>query len=200
MARRTNAQMTAETTAKILRATISCLAELGYAGTTLALIASKVGISSAALLYHYQNKDALMVAAIECIFRDLNDYYRRDVNESSQVRDRVLTILKKAYAWTQSSDHTALIELSLAARRSESLGALVSAALLAHNQAFDAAWEALLMRAGIAPERSGLIRDFGVSMLRGMAVSRLLKRDDASIDRQMEMLTQIVLAETAPPR
>ena len=194
-ASRTNAQMTAETTASILRATVDCLAAQGYAGTTLALISAQVRVSRAALLYHFQSKDGLMVAAIERIFEDLQRFYRRDVDTKSHIRDRVLAILKKSYLWTQSADHTALMELSFAARRSPTLGALVNAALRQHNQRFDVAWEALLQSAGIAPERSSLIRDFGVSMLRGLAVSRLLKDDDSSIQRQMKMLEKIVLAE-----
>lgn len=192
---RTNAQMTAETTSKILRATIDCLAAQGYAGTTLALISAQVRVSRTALLYHFQSKDALMVAAIERIFEDLQRFYHRDVDATAPIRSRILAILKKSYVWTQSGDHTALMELSLAARRSPTLGALVSAALRQHNQRFDVEWEALLQRAGIAPERSGVIRDFGVSTLRGLAVSRLLKDDDPGIDRQMQMLERIVLAE-----
>lgn len=193
--RRTNAQMTAETTAKILRATIDCLASQGYAGTTLALISAQVRVSRAALLYHFQSKDGLLVAAIERIFQDLQGFYHRDVDSRAPIRERILAILKKSYLWTQSADHTALMELSLAARRSPTLGALVSAALRQHNRRFDVEWEALLQSAGIPPERSSLIRDFGVSTLRGLAVSRLLKDDDHSIERQMQMLEKIVLAE-----
>ncbi len=192
---RTNAQMTAETTAKILRATIDCLAGQGYAGTTLALISTEVGVSRAALLYHFQSKEGLMVAAIERIFEDLQGFYHQGVDTKAPIRGRILAILKKSYLWTQSPDHTALMELSLAARRSPTLGALVSAALRQHNHRFDVEWEALLQSAGIAPERSGLIRDFGTSTLRGLAVSRLLKDDDASIERQMQMLEKVVLAE-----
>lgn len=192
---RTNAQMTAETTAKILRATINCLAAQGYAGTTLALISAQVGVSRTALLYHFQSKDGLMVAAIELIFEDLQGFYRQDVDTRAHIRDRVLAILKKSYLWTQSGDHTALMELSFAARRSPTLGTRVDAVLREHNQRFDVAWEALLQSAGIPPEQSSLIRDFGISMLRGLAVSRLLKEDAPSIERQMQMLEKIVLAE-----
>ena len=187
--------MTAETTAKILRATIDCLANQGYAGTTLVLISSQVQVSRAALLYHFQSKDGLMVAAIERIFEDLQSFYHRGVDSQAPIRQRIVAILKKSYVWTQSVDHTALMELSLAARRSPTLGALVSEALRQHNQRFDVEWEALLQRAGIPAERSGLIRDFGVSTLRGLAVSRLLKDDAPSIERQMQMLERVVLAE-----
>ena len=187
--------MTAQTTAKILRATIDCLASQGYAGTTLALISAQVQVSRAALLYHFKSKEELMVAAIEYIFEELQGFYHRDVNAKASIQQRVLAVLKKSYVWTQSADHTALMELSFAARRSPTLGSLVNAALRQHNQRFDVEWEALLQRAGIPRERAALIRDFGVSALRGLAVSRLLKDDDPGIARQMLLLEKIVLAE-----
>lgn len=192
-ASRTNAEITADTTRKILRATCDSVALLGYAGTTLAIISEKVGVSRTALLYHFRSKDELMVAAIGRIFDDLQNYYHQDVNPSGTISERIVAILKKSYLWTQSPDHTALMELSLAARRSASLGARVSAALHLHNSRFDVEWDALLLSAGIPAERSGLIRDFGVSTLRGLSLSRLLKGDHVSIERQMEMLTRIVL-------
>ena len=190
---RTNAEMTAHTTRRILRATCDSVAALGYAGTTLAIISEKVGVSRTALLYHFRSKDELMVAAIGRIFDDLQDYHHQDANPASTISERIVAALKKSYLWTQSPDHTALMELSLAARRSPSLGALVNAALHQHNSRFDVEWDALLLSAGIPAERSGLIRDFGVSTLRGLSLSRLLKGDAASIERQMQMLTRIVV-------
>jgi AcrR family transcriptional regulator len=192
---RTNAELTAATTGNILRATIDWLAQSGYAGTTLTMIAAQVGVSRTALLYHFRSKDELMVAAISRIFEDLQAYYHRDVNHSATIAERVLAILEKSYLWTQSPDHTALMELSLAARRSSSLGALVNEALHHHNNQFDVEWDALLTSAGIAKARSGLIRDFGISTLRGLAVSQLLVGNKKSIKRQMAMLTGIVLDE-----
>ena len=192
-ATRTNAEMTADTTRKILRATCDSVALLGYAGTTLAIISEKVGVSRTALLYHFRSKDELMVAAVGRIFDDLQDYYHQGADASGGISQRVVAILKKSYLWTQSPDHTALMELSLAARRSAPLGALLNAALHLHNSRFDVEWDALLLSAGIPAERSGLIRDFGVSTLRGLSLSRLLKDDDKSIERQMAMLTRIVV-------
>lgn len=198
-ASRTNAEITLATTGKILRATVDCLATLGFAGTTLTVISAQVGVSRAALLYHFQSKDELMVAAIRRIFEDLQDHYHRDVDDSLPIQGRILAILRKSYVWTQSPDHTALMEVSIAARRSPTLGALVNAALREHNNRFDVEWEALLLRVGIPANHSSLIRDFGVSTLRGLAVSRFLGGNEASIERQMEMLARIIVAEIRLP-
>ena len=69
--RRTNADMSAETQTAIIKATIAGLAEHGYAGTTMALIAQRVGVSRAALVYHFDSKNALMTAVINAIYDEM---------------------------------------------------------------------------------------------------------------------------------
>jgi AcrR family transcriptional regulator len=48
-----------------LAAATDLWAEYGYAGTSLAMIATRVGISQAGLLHHFGSKDQLLLAAIE---------------------------------------------------------------------------------------------------------------------------------------
>jgi len=48
-----------------LAAATDLWAEYGYAGTSLAMIAARVGISQAGLLHHFGSKDQLLLAAIE---------------------------------------------------------------------------------------------------------------------------------------
>jgi AcrR family transcriptional regulator len=44
---------------------VALFAERGYAGTTIALIASRIGITDAGVLYHVPSKQALFVEALE---------------------------------------------------------------------------------------------------------------------------------------
>jgi AcrR family transcriptional regulator len=48
-----------------LAAATDLWAEYGYAGTSLAMIATRVGISQAGLLHHFGSKDQLLLAAVE---------------------------------------------------------------------------------------------------------------------------------------
>ncbi|HEY0891386.1 MAG TPA: TetR/AcrR family transcriptional regulator [Nocardioides sp.] len=49
----------------LLDATVTCLAELGYAGTTSAAVAERAGLSRGAQLHHFGTRDQMVVAAVE---------------------------------------------------------------------------------------------------------------------------------------
>lgn len=49
----------------LLEATVSCLVERGYAGTTSPAVADKAGLSRGAQLHHFGTRDQLVVAAVE---------------------------------------------------------------------------------------------------------------------------------------
>ena len=68
--RRTQEERSAATRAKLLDATIDCLIELGYAGTTTTLIAERAGVSRGAQLHHFPSKDALYRAVVLDSFGD----------------------------------------------------------------------------------------------------------------------------------
>ncbi|MBS45565.1 MAG: TetR family transcriptional regulator [Nocardioides sp.] len=58
-------ERSATTRRALLDATVSCLAELGYAGTTSAAVAARAGLSRGAQLHHFGTRDQLVVSAVE---------------------------------------------------------------------------------------------------------------------------------------
>lgn len=58
-------ERSAGTRRALLDATVACLVELGYAGTTSAAVADRAGLSRGAQLHHYGTRDRLVVAAVE---------------------------------------------------------------------------------------------------------------------------------------
>ena len=63
--RRTQAERSATTQRLLLDATVACLVELGYGGTTTAAVAERAGVSRGAQLHHYGTRQRLMGAAVE---------------------------------------------------------------------------------------------------------------------------------------
>ncbi len=49
---------------RLLAATVSCLVEYGWAGTTTTVIAERAGVSRGGQLHHYPTKAALVIAAV----------------------------------------------------------------------------------------------------------------------------------------
>lgn len=63
--RRTQEERSAATRARLLDATVECLIEFGYAGTTTTVISERAGVSRGAQLHHYPTKAALVAATVE---------------------------------------------------------------------------------------------------------------------------------------
>ena len=67
--RRTQAERSATTREALLDATIECLVEDGYAGTTTSQVALRAGLSRGAHLHHFQTRNALIAAALDELAR-----------------------------------------------------------------------------------------------------------------------------------
>jgi AcrR family transcriptional regulator len=64
-ARRSNAERSAATQVRLLDATIECLIERGWAGTSTTEIVRRAGVSRGAQVHHYPSKEDLEIAAVE---------------------------------------------------------------------------------------------------------------------------------------
>ena len=51
--------------ARLLEATIECLVERGWAGTSTTVVSQRAGVSRGAQLHHFPTKNALVLAAVE---------------------------------------------------------------------------------------------------------------------------------------
>ena len=51
--------------ARLLEATVECLVEVGFAGTSTTLVSERAGVSRGAQLHHFPTKNDLVVAAVE---------------------------------------------------------------------------------------------------------------------------------------
>lgn len=64
----TRQQERSETTrARLMDATVACLVELGWTGTTTTVVAQRAGVSRGAQLHHYPTRAELVIAAVQHI-------------------------------------------------------------------------------------------------------------------------------------
>lgn len=66
--RRSQAERTAETRARIIEAVVESIAEIGYPRTTAAEIASRAGVTWGAVQHHFGGKDGILDAVLEHSF------------------------------------------------------------------------------------------------------------------------------------
>ncbi|GAC1329003.1 MAG: TetR family transcriptional regulator [Mycobacteriales bacterium] len=116
MVRRTQAERSAATQRLLLDATVACLVELGYGGTTTSAVAERAGVSRGAQLHHYGTRQMLMGAAVEHLaarrLEWVQDKAGRLPDDASRPR-RTLDLLAEALSGPL---YAATLELYVAAR------------------------------------------------------------------------------------
>lgn len=163
----------AQTRIWILEAAIDCLGEVGYSKTTTQLIAQKAEISRGAMLHHYATKIDLIEGVIEYTFFKRMKYFTEQVARLSDT-DRVDRQVGLEVLWhnMQSREYSAYLELLVASRTDEELGALFQPIA----KKFDSLWMAELLK--VLPEWEGkedrlqLAIDFAHSTTEGLVLNR----------------------------
>jgi AcrR family transcriptional regulator len=120
--RRTQAERTAATRARLLDATIDCLIEVGYGGTTTTLIADRAGVSRGAQVHHFPSKAALVAEAVDHLARRRVEEARGEIAKLAKGGDRVRTTLDQIWNGQSGVLFKASLELWVAARTDAELG------------------------------------------------------------------------------
>jgi AcrR family transcriptional regulator len=172
VARRSNAERSAETRAKLLDATIESLVEVGWAGTSTTEVVRRAGVSRGAQVHHFPTKDDLVLAAVEhLLLRRVDEFATTfaELDAAERTHRAALELL-----WTRcfGSNFEAWLELAVAARTDPLLfGRLAELEKRFWESAVETFQSLFPQAADDTFARVGLRLTFGV--LNGMAVGRL---------------------------
>jgi AcrR family transcriptional regulator len=125
--RRTQAERSASTRAHLLDATIACLDDLGYAGTTTTEIAARAGVSRGAQLHHFPTKAELVIAAVEHLFQRRHDEFVRAIGRLPAGMERAAAAIDLLWSMVSGALFHAYLELTVAARTDPELRVRVAA-------------------------------------------------------------------------
>lgn len=117
------AERSAATRAKLLDATIDCLVELGWQGTSTTEVVRRAGVSRGAQVHHYPSKEDLVLAAIEHLVTRRVEEYRIAFDQLPADRRTPAEALELLWAQCFGPSFDAWLELAVAARRSPTLQA-----------------------------------------------------------------------------
>lgn len=110
---------------RLLDATISCLVDFGYAGTTVTRIAERAGVTRGAQVHHYRTKDDLVTAAVTHLAGRSAEFGLSQVARVAEADDPVGVLLDVLWEMHKGATFTATVELWVAARTDEELRAHV---------------------------------------------------------------------------
>lgn len=200
VASRSQEDRRAGTQQALLGATIDCLVEYGYAGTTTRLVADRAQVSRGAQTHHYPTKHDLVVAAIEQLF----DRHARGftaIFEQVPVEERTLDrAIDELWAIVNGPSYAAVLEVVVAGRTDDELRAVVHGVATGLEQTV----VELLMWFSpdiTDPDLARRIVDIAFTLVQGAAISRYggFGRPDEVIEFA-KSLAGIVVGTSTPTR
>jgi AcrR family transcriptional regulator len=192
---RTNAERSAATRVRLLDATIDCLIELGWAGTSTTEVVRRAGVSRGAQVHHYPTKEDLVLAAVEHLCTRRVGEYRAAIDRLP-ARERT-PAASVDLLWSVWSGPTleAWLEIVLACRTQPALRARF---VEFEHRFFDAAlslFRETRPEMAADPEFARLALRFTFCVLDGLAVARLGGIERPELDAVVEgfkVLTTLV--------
>lgn len=120
--RRSQAERTAETRARLIDATIECLIDSGYSGTTTVAVCKRAGVSHGSLLHHYGTRERLLGAALDAVYERLQRPVIESLEQLPLGEERVDALVELMWGAFGSLEFKAVLELWLAASNQSDVG------------------------------------------------------------------------------
>lgn len=181
-ARSTKAERSAATRARLLDATIDCLVELGWSGTSTTEVVRRAGVSRGAQVHHYPSKEDLVLAALQHLQARRLDEYRAAFQGLPAQRRTPGAAFDLLRSVCSGPTFEAWLELAVAARTHPVLRACFVEADRQFWAAAVALYEEIFPESAADPTFTRLALRFSFSLVDGLAVGQLIGADPAELD------------------
>lgn len=193
--RRTQAERSDETRARVLEAAIGCLHRHGYAAATTLLVAREAGVSRGAMLHQFPTKVDLMLYVVRAVYdREVAEYVTR-LRPVQDLREQLLAMPEMVWDVLSRPSGVAVLEILQGSRSDPQL----AERLLPLQDAIEIdalAWTARFDAVFGAPVAQDLIRVI-VWSIRGLSVAQTLE-GDSDLRKSVRLLRDMI-AVAMPP-
>ncbi|MCG8592392.1 MAG: TetR/AcrR family transcriptional regulator [Proteobacteria bacterium] len=185
---RTQAERSAETRDKVIRATMDCLAERGYAATTVASIVRRSGVTWGAIQHQYPDKLAIFDAVMEAALGEFESTLVASPEADTPLAERVAEFVGRCRRAMEHSAWPAFLEIQLHQRdRPRGWGSAAEETL---SRIFDSVFGDLAL-----PEmRLETALAHTSATLRGITLHALTHPDTTAMEVQLDVLCQVLIA------
>jgi AcrR family transcriptional regulator len=164
---------------KLLNATIEVLLNKGYNGLTTKDVAQAAGLSNGALMHHYANKAELVIAATARVYEEALLRGQRRAQLPDAVDHPLEGFLSDCLSVYFDWPFIAALEIIVVSRTDAQLMEQMLPVMENFRVNCDRTWMAVFRRAGVAEAKATELLNLTLNLVRGMAVNRLWRRDDA---------------------
>lgn len=191
--RRSHAERTAETRARIMKAVVETIAELGFQRTTAAEIARRAGVTWGAVQHHFGGKEGILVAVLEDSFAQFAERLSVIDPTAGTLADRVSLFIDHAWAHFASDDYRSSFEilLNFTAEEDDDDDGFWRGEMLG---AWNGIWSQLFSEVDLAPRRKLVLQHYTISVLSGLATMKMLEGPTARIrGEELALLKQTLI-------
>ena len=178
--RRSHAERTAETRAKIIAAVVEGIAEVGFARTTAAEITRRAGVTWGAVQHHFGDKDGILVAVLEGSFDRFSARLDDVPSEDASLEKRASLFIDRAWEHFGSPLYRSTFEILL-----DQAGREERTDEPSWQQRMFRAWDRIWMRifgdAPISRRRHFVLQHYTISVLSGLASVLTLESGEARL-------------------
>jgi len=189
--RRTQAERTQETRARILDAAVVVLRKNGYAHFRTADVARTAGVSRGAQLHHFGTKEKLVYATMEHVFLNVLDKSRARAGALAKRDDPLAAAVADARDFFFSTAFFISLDIATSINKKpfrDKLMAMVRDARLPAEQA----WREALMARGVSERVADDVLWLTFGLVRGLAVRMLWQNEPDRFDRLLTLWRGIV--------
>jgi AcrR family transcriptional regulator len=190
--RRTQAERTAETRLRILKAAANLIRRRGYARFRTAEVASEAGVSRGAQLHHFPTKDELVVATLEYVFEQAQILSRRRAAAVNRPRDLIEAVIEDAKEFFFSQHFMVAIDIVLSTSTDQAVRKKILDISRKARRPVEAAWAEALAASNVPPAVAADIVALTLGVVRGMALRTLWDNDPKWFDHLFELWRQMI--------
>jgi AcrR family transcriptional regulator len=174
---------------RLLEATVECLVDAGFNGTSTTLVSKVAGVSRGAQLHHFPTKNDLVVAAVRHLAEQRKVEFAAVTSDLPIGVGRTRAVLDVLAEYVTSPFFTAALELWVAARSDEQLLAAVGPLEIEIGRELHAIAVELL---GVDEERPGVreLIQATLDLLRGLGLANTLGDDSRRRNRILDQWAQ----------
>jgi AcrR family transcriptional regulator len=179
------------TRARLLEATIACLVERGWTGTSTTLVSRRAGVSRGAQLHHFPTKNDLVLAAIDHLTTLRDDEVTRADELPPHGAARTRRVLEQLAELFTGPTFSAALELWVAARTDPSLQQpVIELESRLGRDAHRRTVEALGIDEGVPGNRE--LVQATLDLVRGLGLASTLSDDTARRTRILDRWAEIL--------
>ena len=181
--RRSQAERTAETRARIMRAVVECIDERGFPRTTASEITRRAGVTWGAVQHHFGDKDGILAAVLEDSFNRFAARVGDVPDETGSLEKRVSLFVDRAWEHFASPHYRSTFEILLSHVPDAGDDPAWQAEMF---RAWNGIWQLLFGDVGLSRRRLAAVQHYTLALLSGLAALRVLE-GEAARPREAEL-------------